>query len=44
VLEKNWNMWLPGFGFSDIRQKKRSAATEAHKARLALIRKSLRKY
>ena len=44
VLEKNWNMWLPGFGFSDIRQRKRPGVTEAHKARLALIRKSLRKY
>jgi transcription initiation factor TFIID subunit TAF12 len=43
-LEKNWNMWLPGFGFSDIRQRKRSAATEAHKSRLAIIRKSLKKY
>lgn len=44
VLERNWNMWIPGFGAEDVRPYKRSATTEAHKARLALIRKSLKKY
>ena len=44
VLEKNWNMWIPGFGTEDVRPFKRSATTEAHKARMALIRKALKKY
>jgi transcription initiation factor TFIID subunit 12 len=44
VLERNWNMWIPGFGAEDVRPYKRSATTEAHKARMALIRKALKKY
>ena len=56
VLEKKWNMWIPAVGFSGssavggsgeqdpIRPFKRSATSEAHKARMALIRKTLRKY
>ena len=44
VLERNWNMWIPGFGTEDVRPYKRSATTEAHKARMALIRKALKKY
>merc|ERR1711941_164300 len=40
VLERNWNMWIPGFGTEDVRPYKRSATTEAHKARMALIRKA----
>ena len=44
VLERNWNMWIPGFGTEDVKPFKRSATTEAHKARMALIRKALKKY
>jgi transcription initiation factor TFIID subunit 12 len=44
VLERNWNMWIPGFGTEEIRSHKRMAGTEAHKARMGLIRKSLKKY
>ena len=42
--ERNWNMWIPGFGSEDLRHHKRSALNEAHKSRLALIRKTLKKY
>ena len=56
VLEKKWNMWIPAVGASGssavggsgeqdpIKPFKRSATSEAHKARMALIRKTLRKY
>lgn len=44
VLERNWSMWIPGFGTDEIRPHKRSAQTEAHKQRLALIRKAIKKY
>lgn len=37
-------MWLPGFGTDELRPYKRSVVTEAHKQRLALIRKTLKKY
>ena len=43
-LERNWNMWIPGFGTDELRPFKRSSMTEAHKQRLALIRKALKKY
>lgn len=43
-LEKNWNMWIPGFGSDELRPYKKSATTEAHKQRLALIRKTLKKF
>ncbi|KAL7294820.1 hypothetical protein TKK_0011749 [Trichogramma kaykai] len=43
-LEKNWNMWIPGFGTDEIRPYKRSTVTESHKQRLALIRKCVKKY
>lgn len=43
-LERNWNMWIPGFGTDELRPYKRSSVTEAHKQRLALIRKTLKKY
>uniref|UniRef100_A0ABD2WRN6 Transcription initiation factor TFIID subunit 12 n=1 Tax=Trichogramma kaykai TaxID=54128 RepID=A0ABD2WRN6_9HYME len=42
--EKNWNMWIPGFGTDEIRPYKRSTVTESHKQRLALIRKCVKKY
>ena len=37
-------MWIPGFGTEEIRPYKRSGATEAHKQRMAIIRKALKKY
>lgn len=42
-LERHWNMCIPGFGSDEVRPYKRSAATEAHKQRLALIKKTLKK-
>ncbi|KAG8177881.1 hypothetical protein JTE90_004275 [Oedothorax gibbosus] len=42
-LEKNWNMWIPGFGCEELRPYKKSSMTEAHKQRMALIRKTLKK-
>lgn len=43
-LDKNYNMWIPGFGTDELRPYKRSSLTESHKQRLALIRKTLKKY
>uniref|UniRef100_A0A2R5LG91 Transcription initiation factor TFIID subunit 12 n=1 Tax=Ornithodoros turicata TaxID=34597 RepID=A0A2R5LG91_9ACAR len=43
-LEKNWNMWIPGFGAEEVQPYKKASSTEAHKQRLALIRKTLKKY
>lgn len=43
-LERNWNMKVPGFGAEEIRAYKRSSTTEAHKQRVAIIRKALKKY
>lgn len=37
-------MWIPGFGTDELRPYKRSSVTEAHKQRMALIRKTLKKY
>ncbi|XP_062510247.1 transcription initiation factor TFIID subunit 12-like [Corticium candelabrum] len=42
-LENCWNMWIPGFGSDDVRPYQKSATTEAHRQRLALIRKSVKK-
>jgi len=42
-LERNWNMWIPGFGSEELKPIKKSATTEAHKQRMALIRKTLKK-
>lgn len=43
-LERNWNMWIPGFGTEELRPYKRATVTEAHKQRLALIKKAIKKY
>ncbi|CAG9112773.1 Transcription initiation factor TFIID subunit 12 [Plutella xylostella] len=43
-LERQWNMWIPGFGNDELRPYKRSAVTEAHRQRMALIRKTIKKY
>jgi len=42
-LERNWNMWIPGFGTDDIRPYKKACVTDAHKQRTALIKKTLKK-
>jgi len=42
--ERQWNMWIPGFGTDELRPYKRAPVTEAHKQRMALIRKQLKKY
>ena len=44
VLERSWNMWIPGLVADDIRPQRRSANTEAHKQRMAVIKKALKKY
>ncbi|CAI9716908.1 transcription initiation factor TFIID subunit 12-like [Octopus vulgaris] len=43
-LERNWNMWVPGFGSEDLRPYKKAVVTDAHKQRMALIKKTLKKY
>jgi len=42
-LEKSWNIRVPGFGSEEIKNNKKTVATEAHKQRLALIRKANKK-
>merc|ERR1719403_279060 len=52
VLEKNFNMWIPGVGgtsatdqdLHSVRAMGKRPTSEAHKARMALIRKQLKKY
>lgn len=43
-LERNWNIYIPGFGSEELRPYKKAAPTEAHKQRLALIKKTLKKF
>jgi len=43
-LERNWNMWIPGFGSDELKPFKKASTTEAHKQRMALIKKTLKKY
>jgi len=43
-LERQWNMWIPGFGTDELRPYKRAPVTEAHKQRMALIRKQMKKF
>ena len=31
VSERNWNMWIPGFGSEELKPFKKSSTTEAHK-------------
>ncbi|GIY97062.1 hypothetical protein CEXT_174151 [Caerostris extrusa] len=42
-LEKDWNMWIPGFGCEEVKPYRKSFVTEAHKQRMSLIRKTLKK-
>lgn len=30
-LERQWNMWIPGYGSDEIRPYKKACTTEAHK-------------
>lgn len=30
-LERQWNMWIPGFGSEEIRPYKKACTTEAHR-------------
>lgn len=43
-LERQWNMWIPGFGNEELKPYKRAVTTEAHRQRLALLRKAMKKY
>nr|CAG4636646.1 EOG090X0HZC [Eubosmina coregoni]SVE70163.1 EOG090X0HZC [Eubosmina coregoni] len=43
-LERQWNMWIPGFGTDELRPYKRAPITEAHRQRMALIRKQMKKF
>lgn len=43
-LERAFNIWVPGFGTDELRPYKRSSLTDAHKQRLALIRRAIKKY
>nr|CAG4635828.1 EOG090X0HZC [Artemia franciscana] len=43
-LERNYNMWTPGYGTDELRTFKKAPTAEAHRQRMALIRKTLKKY
>ena len=40
ILERNWNIRIPGFNSEEIRQTRRIPPTEAHKQRLAHMKKA----
>lgn len=40
-LERNWNMSLPGFGGDEIKSYKKPSASDIHRERLAVIKKSI---
>ncbi|KAK3031437.1 hypothetical protein RJ639_035260 [Escallonia herrerae] len=40
-LERNWNMTLPGFGGDEIKSYKKTSASDIHRERLAVIKKSI---
>lgn len=39
-VERNWNMWIPGFSSDDRTKPTTLPSTEAHKQRINLIKKS----
>jgi len=43
-LERSCNVWVPGFGTDELKAYKRAPTVEAHKQRMALIKKTLKKY
>ena len=42
-LDKNWNIWIPGFGTEERNPPKKHVASESHKQRLSQIKKDARK-
>ncbi|CAK8686098.1 unnamed protein product [Clavelina lepadiformis] len=42
-LDKHWNISVPGYGTDDIRPLKKTTSTDAHKQRLAIIRRAVKK-
>ncbi|OQR77980.1 hypothetical protein BIW11_06711, partial [Tropilaelaps mercedesae] len=44
ILERQHNLYIPGFGGEDLHTYKKTSTSEAHKQRLALIRKTLKKF
>jgi transcription initiation factor TFIID subunit 12 len=40
-LERNWNIRVSGFGTDEVRGPKKAAISDAHKQRLALIKKAM---
>lgn len=42
-LEKHWNITIPGYGSDEVRSYKKPVTSDAHKQRLALIRKAMKK-
>lgn len=42
LIDRNYNIWSPGFGTDELKPYKRNLTTESHKQRLALIRKALK--
>lgn len=44
ITERSCNVWIPGFGTDELKPYKRAPVTEAHKQRMALIKKTLKKY
>lgn len=43
IFERNYNIWVPGYGTEEVRPYKKAYTTEAHRQRMALIKKSLKK-
>jgi len=43
-LERTCNSWAPGFGTDELRAYKRAPVAESHKQRVALIKKTVKKY
>ena len=39
--ERQWNMWIPGYGSEEIRPFKKACTTEAHKQVSVCVRMSL---
>lgn len=42
-LDRHWNMWIPGFGNEDLKPHKKVPTVDAHRQRMAIIKKSLKK-
>ncbi len=42
--ERSCNVWMPGFGTDELKPYKRAPVTDAHKQRMALIKKTIKKY